>query len=169
MSQYAILILVILLIASIPASAKDQPLVGQPSSAKAMEGMKGVYSVASFGAKKDGKTNDTAAIQKALDAADKDGGGIVFLPTGNYMVKTHLSIPANVTLQGVFTAPTQGTQNKGTTLLAVEGKGKEDGYPFIMLHANSVLKGVTVFYLIHPEPVPKRLVVRLVIDGLCHK
>ena len=159
MSHYAILILIILLIASIPANAKDKPLVGQ----------KGVYSVTSFGAKGDGKTDDTAAIQKALDAAEKGGGGIVFAPTGNYMIKTHISIPANVTLQGVFTAPTQSTQYKGTTLLAVEGRGKEDGYPFIMLHSNSVLKGVTVFYLIHPEPVPKRFVVRLVIDGLCHK
>ena len=145
MSQYAIPILIILLIISIPANAKEGPLLGQ----------KGVYSVTSFGAKGDGKTDDTAAIQKALDAAEKVGGGIVFAPTGNYMIKTHISIPANVTLQGVFTAPTQSTQYKGTTLLAVEGKGKEDGEPFIMLHSNSVLKGVTVFY---PEQVKGKIV-----------
>ena len=122
MSHYAILILVILLITSVN-------VVGTPSSAtataakeKPILGLKGVYSVTSFGAsrqsgmlvpaaKGDGKTDDTAAIQKALDAAEKVGGGIVFAPTGNYMIKTHISIPANVTLQGVFTAPTQSTQN----------------------------------------------------------
>lgn len=124
--------------------------------AAAVAGQKGLYSVTTFGAKGDGTTDDTAAFQKALDAAAADGGGIVSVPTGNYLIKGHLSIPDNVTLEGVFRAPTFRTHYKGSTLLAVEGKGKEDGDPFIFLHANSVLKGITVFY---PEqdgktPVP---------------
>ena len=135
MSQHAILILVILLIVSIPASAETPPV-----------GEKGVYSVTRFGAKGDGTTDDTSAFQKALDAASKDDGGIVFVPTGNYLIKTHLSIPEHVALQGVFTAPPTGAQMKGSTLLAVEGKGNPDGTPFIFLHTNSTLKGLTIFY-----------------------
>jgi len=40
--------------------------------------------VRAFGAKGDGKTNDTAAIQKALDAA-KDIEGTVYVPSGVYI------------------------------------------------------------------------------------
>ena len=118
----------------------------------------GVYSVSSFGAKGDGIADDTKAFQNALDAADKAGGGIVFVPTGNFLIKTHLSIPNHVTLEGVFRAPTRSTQYKGSTLLAVEGNGNADGDPFIYLHTNSTLKGITIFYpeqeKVDPKPYP---------------
>jgi hypothetical protein len=98
-------------------------------------------------AKGDGVTDDTTAIQSALTATGAKGGGIVFLPTGNYYVATHLSVPAHTTLAGVWRAPTAYSQNKGTTLLAVENNGNTSGVPFITLVGpNSVLEGVTVFY-----------------------
>lgn len=127
--------LVFVLLVAVPLSAQE-----------ALVGQKGVYSVTSFGAKGDGKTDDTQAFQKALDTAGKDGGGIVFVPTGTYLIKSHLEIPENVTLEGVFRAPTARSEFKGSTLLAVEGKGKETGNPFIFLRSNSTLKGITVFY-----------------------
>ncbi|MHB8971941.1 MAG: glycosyl hydrolase family 28-related protein [Pirellulaceae bacterium] len=108
------------------------------------------------GATGDGSTDDTAAFGQALDTVGKAGDGIVFVPTGNYRIQGHLSVPNNVTLEGVFRAPTARSQYRGSTLLAVEGRGQADGEPFVFLHANSVLKGVTIFY---PEqdaqkPVP---------------
>src|SRR5438132_8380050 len=42
------------------------------------------YSVRDFGATGDGKTDDTAAFQKALDAAHQAGGGVVYAPRGHY-------------------------------------------------------------------------------------
>jgi hypothetical protein len=75
----------------------------------------------------------------------------VFLPTGNYYVATHLSVPAHTSLVGVFRAPTAYSQNKGTTLLAIEGAGSTSGAAFITLTGpNSVLDGVAIF---HPNQV----------------
>ncbi|MFC0710934.1 glycosyl hydrolase family 28-related protein [Azorhizophilus paspali] len=44
------------------------------------------YNVKDFGARGDGKKDDTKAIQKAIDAAYKAGGGTVYLPSGEYRV-----------------------------------------------------------------------------------
>ena len=43
------------------------------------------YNVRDFGAKGDGKTVDTAAINKAIDAAAAAGGGTVNFPAGTYL------------------------------------------------------------------------------------
>jgi polygalacturonase len=44
-----------------------------------------VYDVKSFGAKGDGYTNDTAAINDAIQAASAAGGGTVLVPEGSYV------------------------------------------------------------------------------------
>lgn len=61
-----------------------------------------VYSVTDFGAKGDGMFDNTDAFSSALKTAGDNGGGIVFVPTGNYLFKGHITIPLAVTLQGVF-------------------------------------------------------------------
>ncbi|MCC6442610.1 MAG: hypothetical protein IT210_04020 [Armatimonadetes bacterium] len=109
--------------------------------------------VKDYGAKGDGATDDTAAFQAAM-AAVADQGGTVTVPVGNYLIKTHLNVPNNVTLEGVWKIPTAWTQYKGSTLLAVEGRGAEEGTPFITLNANSTLKGITVFY---PNQKPEKI------------
>ncbi len=112
--------------------------------------------VRAFGATGDGTTDDTAAFQTALNQAYQAGGGTVFVPPGRYLIATHLIVPHNVTLEGIFTAPpttpwrSDNPENKpqlaGSVLLAVEGAGKADGTPFIQLNMNATIKGIAVFY-----------------------
>jgi hypothetical protein len=125
------------------------------------------YIVSDFGAKGDGKTDDTTAFQKALDTAAQAGGGVVYAPRGNYFFSGHLKVPSAVTLKGVwesvpahngirdggFAKPT----DDGTTFLVTEGAGKEDGPAFITLNQNATLKGVVIYYpeqIINGEPKP---------------
>ena len=44
-----------------------------------------VYNVCDYGAKGDGKTLDSPAINAAIEAAVKEGGGQVLLPAGTYL------------------------------------------------------------------------------------
>jgi hypothetical protein len=116
------------------------------ASAQEVKPAMSTIDVRAYGAKGDGETDDTSAFQAALDAAAAAGGGAVECGIGNYLIKTHLSIPDNVTLSGVWQIPTAWSQYKGTTLLAVEGEGSEEGAPFISLGTNSTIKGITVYY-----------------------
>lgn len=61
------------LAASASAAPKNSPLAGRA-----------VFNVLDFGAKGDGKTSDTAAIQKALDAAG-EAKGTAYFPSGAYL------------------------------------------------------------------------------------
>jgi len=56
---------------------------GGPHSAKT-GGPSTLYDVRSFGAKGDGSTIDTPAVNKAIDAAAAAGGGVVRFPAGTY-------------------------------------------------------------------------------------
>ena len=53
--------------------------------------------VRDFGAAGDGIAKDTAAIQKAIDTAERQGGGTVLVPAGRYLSGT-LHLKSNVTL-----------------------------------------------------------------------
>lgn len=56
-----------------------------------------VYDITDFGAKGDGKTNNTKAINAAIDAASKNGGGTVFFPAGNFLSYT-IRLKSHITL-----------------------------------------------------------------------
>ncbi len=45
----------------------------------------GVFNVLDYGAKGDGTNDDTAAVQKAIDACAAQGGGQVLLPAGTFL------------------------------------------------------------------------------------
>jgi Glycosyl hydrolases family 28 len=56
-----------------------------------------IYSVRDYGAKGDGSTPDTAAVQAAVDACTADGGGTVLVPAGTFLIGT-VEIKSNVAL-----------------------------------------------------------------------
>ncbi|HWF66747.1 MAG TPA: glycoside hydrolase family 28 protein [Acidobacteriaceae bacterium] len=70
----------------------------------------GIFDVRSFGAIGDGKTIDTPAVNRAIDAAAKSGGGTVLFPAGTYVCYSiHLRSYVNLLLeQGatILAAPT---------------------------------------------------------------
>ncbi|WP_328657859.1 right-handed parallel beta-helix repeat-containing protein [Streptomyces sp. NBC_00334] len=71
------------------------------SAAAATGSVRDWLNVKDFGAKGDNVTDDTAAIQAALDACLM--GGIVYLPAGGYRTSAPLTIPPAVTLQSTHT------------------------------------------------------------------
>jgi len=103
----------------------------------------GSTDVRKFGAKGDGKTDDSKAIQKALNAAAN--GGKVELGIGRFKMNNPIDIPEGVTLAGVWEAPHHAQLNKGTVMEVYAGKGKEDG-ALITLNPSSCVKGITFFY-----------------------
>lgn len=56
--------------------------------------------VKAFGAVGDGVADDTAAVQAAIDDAAAQGGGLVLVPVGTYLVSGALTLKAGVRLQG---------------------------------------------------------------------
>ncbi|MBO7393404.1 MAG: hypothetical protein J6U98_04290 [Abditibacteriota bacterium] len=121
--------------------------------------------VKDFGAKGDGKTDDTAAFNTALEAANKAGGGIVNVPAARYCIKGNITVPMSVTLQGEWTTAPLVLANEGdpagTLLLAYAGKGDPKAKPFITLQGHlSSVRGLSVYYpeidqkLTPPTPYP---------------
>lgn len=57
-----------------------------------------IFNVLNYGAKGDGRTDDTAAIQKAIDACSQAGGGQVTLPTGHTFMAGPIQLKSNIDL-----------------------------------------------------------------------
>ncbi|VGO18962.1 glycosyl hydrolase family 28-related protein [Pontiella sulfatireligans] len=120
-----------------------------------------LFNVRDFGAKGDAVTDDSTAFVKALNAAEKNGGGTVYIPVGKYVLKKELIIPSNIEVRGVF-ENCHHTKNgnswrkqsnkkvysgqRGSELFAFPGKGDEQGAPFIRLNAGASLRGLTIYY-----------------------
>jgi hypothetical protein len=102
------------------------------------------YNVKWFGAKGDGINDDTQAIQKAEIAVFQAGGGIIFIPKGDFMIKRKplpdiepvIYIRSNITLMGAGqgatriindpTTPTDTTGWKVGNNIALISIGKKD-------------------------------------------
>jgi polygalacturonase len=104
-----------------------------------------VFDVRNYGAKGNGRTLDTPAIQKALDGCFQAGGGVVRLTAGTYLSKpiflrngTTLQLDEGATLQATeepadFTNPERAgavlafVNGVNLTGVTIAGKGRIDG------------------------------------------
>lgn len=97
-----------------------------------------VYNIRTFGAKGDRNTMDTPAIQKAIDTCNKEGGGVVYFPAGNFLSGT-LFLKSNVALYLAPGATLWGSTRisdynpkhliyaKGVENISIGGEGVIDG------------------------------------------
>ena len=85
---------------------------GQSNQAGELASSRHVYEVTAFGARGDGKTLDTDAINQAIAAAAAAGGGTVSFPAGTYLSYS-IRLKSNVELH----------LGHGCTLVAAEGTG----------------------------------------------
>ncbi|MBJ6363179.1 RICIN domain-containing protein [Paenibacillus sp. GCM10012307] len=128
-------------------TVKPLPILPEIKPETRKPSRKALYIVtnAPFNAVGNGTTDNTAAIQNALNQAGTDGGGVVFLPPGKYKVLGNLTIPSGVELKGssdVSTVPT----GQGSTLEVYAGRGSATGTPFLSVSANSGVRGLTFNY-----------------------
>jgi autotransporter-associated beta strand protein len=112
-----------------------------------------------YGAVGDGITDDSAAFQKAMNAvynSGGQGGGVVYVPVGDYAFYTNLVVPTGVTLHGDWTDWTKGASGLvGTTFKVYIGAGQTNGTSFITMNNASTLRDVNIWY---PNQNPANIV-----------
>jgi len=130
-----------------------------PSGAGSVESTSthGVFSVMEYGAVADGKTDDTAAIQKAIDAASEKGGQVI-LPPGRFLVGGSLQVKPGVSVIGSHDAPQAIEPLIGTIIHATSGRDNETAPALFEVGHSAMVRGLTVWYPdqkpeeIHPYP-----------------
>src|SRR5215813_996447 len=108
-----------------------------------------------YGAQSTTGFDNTVPFQAALNEAEKSGD-VVFVPPGNYGFNGSLRVPAYVTLEGSWRAPSYSLGNpepKGTILEVYAGRSEEDGPAFIQLMGHAAgIKGLIIHYPEQPPP-----------------
>jgi hypothetical protein len=102
------------------------------------------YNVRDFGAKGNGVSLDTAAVQAAIDACHKDQGGTVVIPAGTFVIGT-VELKSNVTLHLAAAATLLGSAD-GKQYHAVDA---------IPLHGDSTLEdgNVGLIFAVNAENI----------------
>jgi hypothetical protein len=123
----------------------------------AIGGYSGYFNVKDYKAVGDGVTNDSPAIQKAITAARVNDGGIVWFPSGSYLIDVGerpdrgISISAPVILAGVGA----GTSMKGTGHHTTDGSklivNNVDITPIFINGRGTTVRDLAIY---HQQPDP---------------
>jgi Pectate lyase superfamily protein len=95
--------------------------------------------VRAFGAVGDGKADDTAAIQRAIDYTATTTQGVVFFPPGGYKITDRLKVDRNVDLMGVGIAFGSQIIPINTDAITILGTDWPGGHGF-----RNHIKGLTI-------------------------
>lgn len=107
-----------------------------------------------------GDKDATSHLQSLIDQLDncsgdpKHGGGVVYLPEGNYRIDGTLILRKGITLRGDWKKPEKGQPIQGTILEIRDGKGNEGGTPFIMMESAAAVMDLAFWY---PEQLPDNI------------
>lgn len=106
-----------------------------------------VFNINAYGTRADGFTDNKAGIQKAIDDANTQGGGVVLIPAGEYLTGP-LTLKSNVTLKLAANAVLKGTAKRidygsgyasplimarGQHNIGITGRGTIDGNAYELL------------------------------------
>jgi hypothetical protein len=98
------------------------------------------YDVTYYGAEGDGATDDTAAIQSAIDAAIASGGGTIYFPSGTYVISDELVVGDSIAMKG---------DGRDATTIETEQSGDGAQFPGAMIAGTDVsnfhLEGISFF------------------------
>ena len=106
-----------------------------------------VFNVKAYGAKGDNSTDDTAAIQAAMDAATS--GGVVYFPRGTYLVSAALTVSYSVTLLGdgvgvsVIFVKASSVTITSTSFVLITFDGTDVGIDGLTIDGNSTNQTIT--------------------------
>ncbi len=110
-----------------------------------------IYNVLNFGAIANGKVDDTKAINSAISYATEHGGGIVWLPVGDYKIDGTIFVSPGIVLEGAAWR-TMGMPSNTTTILAYPSSTSTKSsflkpvMPTIALSDGAVVKDLVIYY-----------------------
>ncbi len=96
--------------------------------------------VIDFGAKGDGITDDTLAIQKAIEYIESIGEGNVHIPRGKYIISKTLSVSKFIQITGDGCTSNPSLDDAKGTILIKQFRG-----PGIMLKSRAIIKDLAVY------------------------
>src|SRR5215207_3916253 len=99
------------------AAVRDDASAQRRAAARAQPNDAAVYSVRAYGARGDGRTLDTPAVNRAIEAAAAAGGGTVHFPAGTYLCFS-IRLKSNVALH----------LDAGSVILAADPAQEKGGY-----------------------------------------
>ena len=121
----------------------EQARGAEPGAVSATGNDRGVrtYTLRDYGARGDGTTLDSAAVQAAVDACHRDGGGTVLVPAGDFLIGA-TELKANVTLHvsagGKLLGSTDGKHYHAVDAIPLRGDSTlEDGNWALLFAVNA--------------------------------